>query len=90
MVISVILLLLDRILSTHEPYKYHNDCNDKENMDESTDGIGSDYAEKPENDEYDCDCCKHVGNIRLICMSEFGNIILFRKLRFFAKFYYGI
>jgi len=48
-------LLYDWI-SSDQAYQYHDDGDDEKDVDESAKRIWSYDAEKPEDDEYDCDC----------------------------------
>ena len=38
----------------------HDDGYDEENVDKPANAVDSHYAQEPENQENDSDCCKHI------------------------------
>jgi hypothetical protein len=52
----LILILLNQILSVNKPDEKYNHGYQQQKMDKTTDGVGRNQAEQPENDKYGRDC----------------------------------
>jgi len=53
-------LNLNYLLTSNYTNEDHDDCDDEEDMDEASHSVRGNHAQKPQNQEDNCNCCKHV------------------------------
>jgi len=54
--VSVTSLLTSTLYDLHQ---YHHDCDDQENVDESTHGVCGNEAKQPQDNQDNCNCSEH-------------------------------
>lgn len=52
---EVSIVRSENFLSAYHSYQHHNNCNDKQDVDEAAYGIGGNQSQKPKNNEYNSD-----------------------------------